>query len=88
MCVWLKLKFSQPCPPPSTAELDAPSSLCFQTYLSPGNPNHAALEAKNLIQMADINDDGKLTIDEVLSNMELFLGSKMVDTGRNFHDEF
>ena len=57
-------------------------------YVDPHNENHAHLEADNLIQLADQNGDSKLTIDEVLENAELFLGSKMIDTGRNFHDEF
>ncbi len=60
----------------------------LQTYVDPSNPNHASLEAKNLIALADTNNDAKLSITEVLENMDLFLGSKMVDTGRNFHDEF
>jgi len=60
----------------------------LQLYVDPHNENHAHLEADNLIQLADLNSDGKLSIDEVLDNAELFLGSKMVDTGRNFHDEF
>jgi calcium-binding protein len=60
----------------------------FQLYVDPDNENHAHLEADNLIQLADQNSDGKLSINEVLENAELFLGSKMVDTGRNFHDEF
>ena len=60
----------------------------LQTYVDPSNPNHASLEAKNLITLADLNNDGKLSLEEVLDNTDLFLGSKMVDTRRNFHDEF
>jgi Ca2+-binding EF-hand superfamily protein len=60
----------------------------LKIYVDPHNENHAHLEADNLIQLADENSDGKLSMSEVLDNAELFLGSKMVDTGRNFHDEF
>jgi hypothetical protein len=60
----------------------------FQNYVDPQNPNHARLEAENLLQLADDNKDEQLSLEEVLDNAELFLGSKMVNTGRNFHDEF
>ena len=60
----------------------------FQTYVDPQNPSHAQQEARNLIQLADTNKDGKLALKEVLENTELFLGSKMVNTGKSFHDEF
>ena len=65
-----------------------PLVILLQVYVDPHNENHAQLEADNLIQLADENSDGKLSMTEVLNNAELFLGSKMVDTGRNFHDEF
>jgi hypothetical protein len=56
--------------------------------MDPKNPIHARTEAANLIQMADDNEDGQLSLTEVLENEDLFIGSKMVQTGRNFHDEF
>ena len=56
--------------------------------MDPKNPNHAKVEARNLIQMADNDKDDRLSLSEVLENMDLFLGSKMVDTARSFHDEF
>lgn len=62
--------------------------LPFQNYVDPKNPNHSKLEAENLIQLADSDDDGKLSLSEVMDNAELFMGSKVVDTGRSFHDEF
>jgi len=62
--------------------------IFLKVYVDPHNENHAHLEADNLIQLADENSDGKLSMSEVLNSAELFLGSKMVDTGRNFHDEF
>jgi len=60
----------------------------LKNYVDPKNPSHATLEAKNLIQLADTDRDGQLSLSEVLDNIDLFLGSKMVNTGRSFHDEF
>lgn len=60
----------------------------LKVYVDPHNSNHAKLEAENLIHLADQDSDGLLSLEEVLENAELFLGSKMVDTSRNFHDEF
>ena len=58
----------------------------MKIYLS--NANHASLEADTLIQLADDNTDGRLSLEEVLDNAELFFGSKAVNAGGNFHDEF
>lgn len=60
----------------------------LKVYVDPHNSNHAKLEAENLIRLADMDGNGELSINEVLENAELFLGSKMVDASRNFHDEF
>lgn len=57
-------------------------------YIDPRNPRHAIQEAQHLITLSDTNLDGKLDLTEILSKMDLFLGSKMVDTERSFHDEF
>ncbi|XP_076632264.1 stromal cell derived factor mayday [Colletes latitarsis] len=57
-------------------------------YIDPMNPRHAIQEARHLINMSDTNLDGKLNLSEILNKMDLFLGSKMVDTERSFHDEF
>ncbi|XP_033321825.1 stromal cell derived factor mayday [Megalopta genalis] len=57
-------------------------------YIDPRNPRHAIQEAQHLISLSDTNLDGKLNLSEILSKMELFLGSKMVDTEGSFHDEF
>ncbi|XP_031830063.1 stromal cell derived factor mayday isoform X2 [Nomia melanderi] len=57
-------------------------------YIDPRNPRHAIQEAQHLISLSDTNMDGKLNISEILNKMELFLGSKMVDTEGSFHDEF
>ncbi|XP_043786312.1 45 kDa calcium-binding protein-like [Apis laboriosa] len=57
-------------------------------YIDPRNPRHAIQEAQHLISVSDTNLDGKLNLSEILSKMDLFLGSKMVDTEKSFHDEF
>ncbi|XP_014206263.1 45 kDa calcium-binding protein [Copidosoma floridanum] len=57
-------------------------------YIDPRNPRHAIQEANHLIELSDVNHDGKLQLSEVLSKTDLFLGSKMVDTEGSFHDEF
>ncbi|XP_064461337.1 45 kDa calcium-binding protein-like [Ornithodoros turicata] len=57
-------------------------------YNDPENPVHAKREAKELVFEADSNGDGLLSLEEVLAKKEVFLGSKMVNTARNIHDEF
>ncbi|XP_014258448.1 45 kDa calcium-binding protein [Cimex lectularius] len=57
-------------------------------YIDPKNPRHAREEAETLMTLGDTDKDGQLSLDEVLSKMDLFLGSKMVNTARSFHDEF
>ncbi|XP_064611921.1 45 kDa calcium-binding protein-like [Liolophura sinensis] len=60
----------------------------LKDYVNPRHPNHAKVEAINLIKMVDNDGDNRLSLAEVMENKELLLGSKMVDTGRSFHDEF
>ena len=57
-------------------------------YIDPRNPRHAIQEAQHLIDLADIDHNRKLTLSEVLNKADLFLGSKMIDTEKSFHDEF
>ncbi|XP_012527920.1 45 kDa calcium-binding protein [Monomorium pharaonis] len=57
-------------------------------YIDPRNPRHAIQEAQHLITLSDTNLDGKVDLSEILSKMDLFLYSKMVDTEKSFHDEF
>lgn len=57
-------------------------------YNDPENPVHARSEARELVAQADTNGDNKLSLDEVLAKKDIFLGSKMVNTARNIHDEF
>ncbi|KAK8743276.1 hypothetical protein OTU49_001345 [Cherax quadricarinatus] len=57
-------------------------------YIDPRNIHHAEKEAVNLFSAADANQDGVLTLVEVLAERELFMRSKMVDAAKSFHDEF
>lgn len=57
-------------------------------YTDPRNPAHAVSEAKSLVKSADTDGNGKLSLGEVLSHIDLFIGSKMVDIAKKFHDEF
>lgn len=60
----------------------------LQAYIDPRNPRHAIQEAQHLIELSDVDHDGRLKLSEILSKTELFLGSKVVDTEGSFHDEF
>ncbi|ESN92198.1 hypothetical protein HELRODRAFT_89801 [Helobdella robusta] len=60
----------------------------LKLYVDPRNLNRILSETQNLILMSDEDGDGRLSLAEVLENSELFLGSKMIDASRNFHDEF
>lgn len=57
-------------------------------YVAPQNPRRSELEAQTLISLADIDHNDALNLSEVLARPDLFMASKMVDTGRSFHDEF
>jgi len=57
-------------------------------YSDPQNPAHAKTEARNLIAAADSNHSRTLSLKEILDKKEIFLGSKMVNIAKNFHDEF
>ncbi|KDR09191.1 45 kDa calcium-binding protein isoform X2 [Zootermopsis nevadensis] len=57
-------------------------------YNDPKNPRHAHEEAVALLVLSDADHDGSLSLQEILNKMDLFLGSKMVDTAYSFHDEF
>ncbi|KAK6620715.1 hypothetical protein RUM43_011010 [Polyplax serrata] len=56
-------------------------------YVDPKNPRHAKEEADTLIELADVDGDGRLSLDEIFNKMDIFLGSKMIDAGDSFHDE-
>lgn len=60
----------------------------LQRYIDPRNVHHAEKEALTLLATADSNQDGVLTLPEVLAQSHMFMASKMVDAARSFHDEF
>jgi Ca2+-binding EF-hand superfamily protein len=60
----------------------------LEAHLDPRSEQHAYNEAVHLLKMADANKDKKLSLEEVLSNYEVFAGSPMVNASRSFHDEF
>jgi len=62
--------------------------VCHQMYIDPKNPRHAREEAGTLLLLSDTDHDGSLSLREIFNKMDLFLGSKMVDTAGSFHDEF
>ncbi|XP_055377824.1 45 kDa calcium-binding protein isoform X2 [Condylostylus longicornis] len=57
-------------------------------YVNPKHPRYALQEAGTLVNLTDTNKDGKLTLDEILTNSKIFMASKMVDTANSFHEEF
>lgn len=56
--------------------------------MDPKNRQHAESEARHLLGVADINEDNKLSLKEVLDNYYVFVGSKLYNYARNVHDEF
>ncbi|XP_066913323.1 calumenin-B-like [Clytia hemisphaerica] len=50
--------------------------------------DQAELEAKELIRIADDDQDGKLTVKEIVHNHFVFVGSKATISGTMLHDEF
>uniref|UniRef100_T1PJZ9 EF hand protein n=1 Tax=Musca domestica TaxID=7370 RepID=T1PJZ9_MUSDO len=57
-------------------------------YVNPKTPRYALQEAATLFSLCDEDRNGKLTLKEILSNAEIFLTSKMIDTAQSFHTEF
>lgn len=60
----------------------------FKIFLNPRNALHARNEANELMSLSDNNNDGKLNLDEMKKNAHMFLGSKVIDAGESFHQEF
>ncbi|XP_059620991.1 45 kDa calcium-binding protein [Phlebotomus argentipes] len=58
------------------------------SYIDPRHPRHSLQESATLFSLADANRDGKLSLDEVLSQAGVFLASKMINTSENFHEDF
>jgi len=59
-------------------------------WILPDDYNHASAEAKHLIYESDDDKDGDLSVDEILTHHEKFVGSQATDWGEalNRHDEF
>lgn len=59
-----------------------------QEYMDPMNEHNALNEAKQMIAVADENQNHNLELDEILKYSEYFTGSKLMDYARNVHEEF
>ncbi|CAJ0936279.1 unnamed protein product [Ranitomeya imitator] len=59
-----------------------------QEYMDPMNEYNALNEAKQMIAVADENQDHNLGLEEILKYSEYFTGSKLMDYARNVHEEF
>jgi Ca2+-binding EF-hand superfamily protein len=60
----------------------------LDVFLDPHNHIHAKTEAGELIDAADDNDDGRLSLEEVIKHKDLFEQSKLMDVGETFHNDF
>ena len=60
----------------------------LQEYMDPMNEYNALTEAKQMIAVADENQNRHLEPEEVLKYSEFFTGSKLMDYARNVHEEF
>lgn len=60
----------------------------LQEYMDPMNEYNALNEAKQMIAVADENQDHHLALEEILKYSEYFTGSKLMDYARNVHEEF
>lgn len=63
-------------------------SPLLQEYMDPMNEHNALNEAKQMIAVADENQNHSLELDEILKYSEYFTGSKLMDYARNVHEEF
>lgn len=59
-----------------------------QEYMDPMNEHNALNEARQMIAVADENQNHSLELDEILKYSEYFTGSKLMDYARNVHEEF
>ncbi|XP_070396021.1 reticulocalbin-2 isoform X2 [Dermacentor albipictus] len=55
-------------------------------WLLPGNDEVAEQEAEHLIANGDADNDGKLSIQEIIDHHELFVGSEATDYGEHLHN--
>ncbi|CDQ76878.1 unnamed protein product [Oncorhynchus mykiss] len=60
----------------------------LQEYMDPMNEYNALNEAKQMIAVADENQNHNLELEEILKYSEYFTGSKLMDYARNVHEEF
>ncbi|XP_032350764.1 45 kDa calcium-binding protein [Camelus ferus] len=60
----------------------------LEDYMDPMNEYSALNEAKQMIAIADENQNQHLEPEEVLKYSEFFTGSKLVDYARSVHEEF
>ncbi|RLV62192.1 hypothetical protein DV515_00019569 [Chloebia gouldiae] len=60
----------------------------LEEYMDPLNEHNALNEARQMIAVADENQDHQLELEEVLKYSEYFTGSKLMDYARNVHEEF
>ncbi|XP_077998649.1 45 kDa calcium-binding protein-like [Glandiceps talaboti] len=60
----------------------------LEAYMDPKSRHNAESEARHMLGVADLNDDGQLSIKEVLVNYDFFVGSKIFNYAKSVHDEF
>lgn len=60
----------------------------LEAYLDPLSPTMAGQEARQLIGFGDTNEDGKLTLQEILESSEYYTGSKLYNYAQSVHEEF
>ncbi|XP_065835492.1 calumenin-like [Oscarella lobularis] len=53
----------------------------IREWIMPTTHSHVNDEASHLVQQADVDKDGKLSVDEIVNNYDLFVGSQMTDYG-------
>lgn len=56
--------------------------------MDPMNEHNALNEARQMIAVADENQNHHLELEEILKYSEYFTGSKLMDYARNVHEEF
>ncbi|KAI1299851.1 Calumenin-A [Halotydeus destructor] len=63
----------------------------IMNWIIPDNDDLAEQEADHLIVSSDVNDDGKLSVQEIVDHHDIFVGSEATDYGEKLnyvHDEF
>lgn len=57
-------------------------------FLDPKSPHWAGAEAADLVEAGDKDEDGMITVEEMIASPDLFLFSKLVSPEYSFHGEF